>query len=223
MASAGATAAFTAADAQKNFEQSVVLSLHLWPGLTVAVQNGWGGEDSSDKRDWFAGAVADLFAPFDKIINSVAVPRADSAGTAPEEPDAPYVEEFLLQVMLDEFDVNIDDDSAYDVAKEIVRLRAECARGRFDDVSELRNRWESRKGKKVAVLVQADPDADDDDDDDDEDDDDDDDDDDDEDRNGREINDDIEMDKAPQLVSAPKEKPPTEVDEDGFTKVTKRR
>lgn len=203
------------ADAQTNFEQAVALSLHLWPALTLAVQNGWGGEDSADKRDWFAGAVSDLFAPFDKVVNAVAVPCADAAGSVPEEPDPPYVEEFLLQVMVDEFEVDIDDDSAYDVAKEIVRLRADCARGRFDDIAQLRSRWESRKGKKVAAVAQANPDADDDDDDDDDEDDDE--------GGGGRVNNDIDMDEAPQLVSAPKEKPPPEVDEDGFTKVTKKR
>lgn len=200
-----------AAAAQSNFEQSVALSLHTWPALTLAVQNNWGGEASGDKRDWFAGAVTDLFTPFEKIANGVAAPKTTEPSE--EEPDAAYVEEFLLQVMMDEFDVNVDDESGFDVAQQIVKLRADCARGRFDGVEELRNKWESRRGKKVEAVQQPGQDEDDDDSDDSGDWEDDD------DEGGA----DVDMDDAPQLVASTKEKPPPEVDEDGFTKVTKRR
>ncbi|KAJ4293751.1 rRNA accumulation- protein [Collariella sp. IMI 366227] len=94
------TSAPSPATCQTNFEQSVAITLHLWPALTLAVQNNWGGPDSSDKRDWFAGAIVDLF---------------------PDED----VEAVLLQVMLDEFEVNVDDDSAFEVAEQVVRLRGE--------------------------------------------------------------------------------------------------
>ena len=46
---------------QAAFDNGIWYALSLWPALHVAVQNSWGGPDSSEKRDWFAGAVSDLF------------------------------------------------------------------------------------------------------------------------------------------------------------------
>ena len=36
--------------------------LSNWSALCLAVQNSWGGPESAEKRDWFAGAVSDLIA-----------------------------------------------------------------------------------------------------------------------------------------------------------------
>ncbi|EQB46864.1 Pre-rRNA-processing protein TSR2 [Colletotrichum fructicola] len=195
----------TAEACQSTFEQAVALSLHMWPALSLAVQNHWGGPDSADKRDWFAGAVAELFPAYTKIANGQAVP----ASNAIEEPDTEYIETFLLQVMVDEFEVNVDDETGFDVAERIIKIRADCAKGKFEAVDELRKNWESRKGAKVDGLYKkiegGDQETDwEDDSEDDED-------------------GDVDMDEAPQLVAAPKEKPQPEVDEDGFTMVTKKK
>lgn len=204
---------------QARFEQGVALSLNLWPALTLAVQNNWGGPDSADKRDWFAGEVADQFPPLTNPTTAAAATSGSGTTTTSsqqtpgekEEPDAEYLEELILQVMLDEFEVNVDDDTAFDVATEIVRLRGQCARGQFDEVDRLLERWQARKGEKVHFKHGEDQDGEtdweDDDDEADEDSDDD-------------------MDDAPALVesAAPKkEKAPPEVDDDGFTKVTRKR
>lgn len=201
---------------QSRFEQGVALSLNLWPALTLAVQNNWGGPDSSDKRDWFAGEVASQFPPFPSSTSSS---NTASNGTASqqaqqgdqEEPDAEYLEELILQVMLDEFEVNVDDDTAFDVATEIVRLRSQCARANYDEVDRLLARWQARKGEKVHFKHGEDQDGETDwEDDDDE-----------------EGDSDDDMDEAPALVesAAPpkKDKAPPEVDDDGFTKVTRKR
>lgn len=115
--------------------------------------------------------------------------------------------------MLDEFEVNVDDDSGYDVAVEIVRLRGQCARGSFDEVDRLRARWEARRGVKVVMEKGEDQDGDTDWDD----------------TDGEEdgAGEDEEMAEAPALVPAAaapkKEKKEPEVDEDGFTTVTRKR
>lgn len=203
---------------QSRFEQGVALSLNLWPALTLAVQNNWGGPDSADKRDWFAGEVADQFPPFSNSNAATASATTTTNGQQSqggaqeqkEEPDAEYLEELILQVMLDEFEVNVDDDTAFDVATEIVRLRGQCARGNFEEVDRLLARWQARKGEKVHFKHGEDQDAETDWEDDDDDNDDSDD----------------EMDEAPALVEAapPKmDKAPPEVDDDGFTKVTRKR
>ncbi|KAL6409517.1 hypothetical protein AUP68_05892 [Ilyonectria robusta] len=185
---------------QSNFEQGVAYALHLWPALTLSVQNQWGGPDSADKRDWFAGAIAELFPEF------VDTPLAKAV----EEPDLEDVETMLLQIMVDEFEVNVDDDSGTEVATNIMKVRAGCAIGQFDDVDALRTRFMNRNGTKVDQMFKKADDADQDtdwesDDSDDED-------------EGA----DVEMDDAPQLV-APKQKQEPQVDEDGFTMVTKKR
>ncbi|KFZ12585.1 hypothetical protein V501_04138, partial [Pseudogymnoascus sp. VKM F-4519 (FW-2642)] len=80
----------------------ISLSLFLWPALTLAVQNNWGGPSSSDKRDWFGGAISEYV-------------------TSSTEVDEEDVEAMLVQVMLDEFEVAVDDGSAGEVADDIIR------------------------------------------------------------------------------------------------------
>lgn len=177
--------------------------------MTLAVQNGWGGADSVDKRDWFAGATVDLFPAF------IDAAQGRQTSTA-EEPDVEYVETFLLQVMIDEFDVNTDDDSGLEVAGNIVRARAQCAVGQFDEVRKLAERFQNLKGNNVGAMFRqaedVDQDTDWESDDHDED-------------HGEDCDEhseggiDVGMSDAP----ARKEKPAPEVDEDGFTKVTNKR
>ena len=172
------------------------------------MQNGWGGADSADKRDWFAGAVVELFPDFTDA--APATPAA--AAAAAEEPELEDVETVLLQVMVDEFDVNVDDDSGAEVAKQILRARTQCAAGQFDEVDSLRERFANLGGKKVDGIFKKADDADQDTDwesgDDDNDDD-----------SGQ----DVDMGEAPALAPAPRERPAPQVDEDGFTVVTKKK
>jgi len=120
----------------------------------------------------------------------------------------------LLQIMDDEFDTIVDDGSAFEVAEQAVRLWRECGRGVFREVEALARRWEAVRGQKVSALfkqgeaVDQETDGSSGDDEEEEDDDD----------------DDVEMgDAPPALVAAPKERRPPEVDDDGFTKVTKKK
>ena len=117
---------------------------------------------------------------------------------------------FLLQVMLDEFEVNVDDESGFEVAEQIVRLRRDCEKGDFSEIRALKERWDQRGGRDVLQgqfkeqqRTEEEDETD-----------------------GSEEEDepedmDVDMGEAPQLV--PKEKPVPEVDEDGFTKVTKKK
>ncbi|KAK3333950.1 putative 20S pre-rRNA protein [Cercophora scortea] len=213
------------ATCQSNFEQGVAFALHLWPALSLAVQNKWGGHDSESKRDWFAGAIVDLFSDLTTLSPSTLLqlqqpnPQQSTSTTtttsnAIDEPDQADVESVLLQVMLDEFEVNVDDDSALEVAEQVMRVRGECIRGRFDEVEKLRGRFASKigGGEKVQAMFkeveakdeEGEWDTDEEDDEDEEDD-----------------SEDDEMTDAPPLV-ARKEKEAPEVDEDGFTKVKRK-
>ena len=208
---------------QNNFEQGVAITLHLWPALTLAVQNNWGDGDAADKRDWLAGVIVDMFPSFIDLAkkptttttatSTSATPAAtksqSAAAAVPEEPELEEIETTLLQVMLDEFDVNVDDDTGFETAEQVMRVRAQCAKGNFEEVNKLRTRWEAGKGKKIVMQQAADPDQDTDWESADEDDED--------------GDSDIDMDEAPALAKAPKEKEEPEVDEDGFTKVSRKK
>ena len=162
------------------------MTLSSWPSLTLAVQNLWGGPDSSEKRDWFAGAISDLIA---------ATPDAD----------VEYLEEFLLQIMNDEFDVNVDDDSGAEVAAKIVGLRRLTLLGDFAKIDEMYKQWAERQSKGGAGInfkqVTRDED------------------DDDTDWDSDDMDEDNGGDEAPPLVQMPKKKAEPKVDEDGFTEV----
>jgi pre-rRNA-processing protein TSR2 len=126
----------------------------------------------------------------------------------PDE-DAEWIETFLLQVMLDEFEVNVDDESGFEVAEQIMRLKKDCVKGDFGEVEEMRARWESKKGKDDvgSMFKKAERNEEEDE------------------SSGSEEGDedeDVEMDEAPQLVRA-REPVVPEVDSDGFTKVTKKK
>jgi len=191
------------ATCQSNFEQGVALTLHTWENLTLAVQNEWGGPDSADKRDWFAGTIVELFPDLTKPQN------ARSSGLVSEdvqEPDLIDVRERLLQVMEDEFEVVIDDGTDATIAEQIMRLRKSCIKGQFSEVEALQQKWSAKKDKKVIFHRGEDQDAETDWETDDEDDD-----------------GDVEMEEAPKLMPTPREKLVPEVDEDGFTKVTRKK
>jgi pre-rRNA-processing protein TSR2 len=177
---------------QQAFELSVWYTLSLWPALHVAVQDHWGGADSSDKRDWFAGAVADLLR------------------TQPAT-DHDDLVVFLLQVMQDEFDCNVEDDSEEEIARGLLEVRRRV----FEEsdvgvLGGLEARWRNRGQIKTNIqIVENDQEVGDDE------------------EWGDEVEDedgDINMtaaeDIVPDLVPAlRKEKAEPEVDEDGFTKV----
>jgi pre-rRNA-processing protein TSR2 len=183
----------------------------------MAVRDQLGGPDSADKRDWFCGAVVDLYPEFTASTITTAETNTPAATnqTAPktgEEFDNSDIQEFLAGVMQDEFELILEegDPMLWQVAEQIVRIRRDCAKGNFANVEALRTRWEQGRGRSVDHLFKRgeDPAQETDGDSEDEDDED-----------GK----DIEMDEAPSLVREPKERPEPELDEDGFTKVTRKK
>ena len=183
--SSSAHAAQTAAQ----IDLLISLHLHSWSALALAVQNQWGGPTSNDKRDWLAGAISDLLA-------------------SGEVNDADELEEVLIQVMLDEFEVVVDDGSAAEIAASLVRDRQRILQGNFSELENMFARWEEKQKrgpeklpfKMVAVEEDDNQDTDWD--------------------SSVSEGEDVEMHQAPQLVPATRqENSAPEVDEDGFTKV----
>jgi pre-rRNA-processing protein TSR2 len=185
---------------QAKFELGIALTLAAWPALTLAVQQEWGGAESADKRAWLAGAVADLFA---------SRPSTDAAD----------VEDLLLQVLGDEFNVALEDGSEAVVAAAIIALRHDTAAGEFTRVDQLWRAWKERGGKEGVTAVRVGGAEDGDEGDEDEDDEED----GDEDGDEAEEEGDVEMGDTPAATSSSRRRTEPEVDEDGFTKVVHRR
>lgn len=180
---------------QTKFDLSIALTLATWPALTLAVQNSWGGPQSAEKRDWFAGAISELIE---------STPDAD----------VEYMEEFLLQVMNDEFEVHIDDSSGEEIAAKIVGLRKLTLQGNFSMVDEMFATWQQRQsgGGGTVQFRHVERGEDDDETDWDSDDGEDD-----------SADEDMEMEQAPPLVKIPKEKVQPTIDADGFIEVIGKR
>ncbi|EPS97831.1 hypothetical protein FOMPIDRAFT_1024879 [Fomitopsis schrenkii] len=167
------------------FARGVIARLTIWPALRVAVAENWGGPAGAEKRTWLASELVDAFE------------RENPS------PDAPYVEEMLLQVMQDEFETVLEDGSAEVVAKDIVAMWDAVHGGRSELVMKFEAHAEKTKGKKIQVEEAAGDD------------------DDWSDESGSEDGSDDE-DEAPMLVDSRQTKPQKQepvVDEDGFTVV----
>lgn len=130
-----------------------------------------------------------------------------------ETPDADveYMEEFLIGVMNDNFDVHVDDGSAEEVAAKIVGLRKLTLQEDFTLVDEMYGKWQERQSKggdiklnvKFVEGLDDGQDTDWDSDDIDE--------------------EDVEMDEAPPLIKKPKVKVEPMIDDEGFTEVVNRK
>lgn len=181
---------------QSKFDLAIALCLSTWSALTLAVQNSWGGPDSSEKRDWFAGAISDLIS------------------TTPDA-DVEYVEEFMLQIMNDEFDVNVEDGSGEEISAKIIGLRKLTLQGDFTMVDDMYSKWQERQSKGGGGKInfqhvtrddnedETDWNSDD--------------------IDEEEADDDVEMGEAPALLKVPKEKVQPRVDDEGFTEVVSKK
>ncbi|KAL2861296.1 Pre-rRNA-processing protein TSR2-domain-containing protein [Aspergillus pseudodeflectus] len=173
--------------ASSYLDLGVTLAINAWPALTLAVTSNWGGPTSSDKRDWLCGAISEML-----------VDRPET--------DAEDLEDVLIQVMNDEFDVVVDDESAGEVAERIMEVRKAVEKGEFEAVRQMWAEWEAKRGQRGSAVagfrrgedVEQETDEEESDDDD---------------------EGDVDMGEAPALVRAPRERVEPEVDEDGFTKV----
>ena len=169
----------------------ISLSLHNWAALTIAIENSVDTQIAQDKRDWFSGAISELF-------------------TSNQIKDADDLEEVLLQVMDDEFDVRVEDDSEVEVAQKLWRGRDTVLSGEFGEVDAMYERWsekQKRGGEKVQFTRVEEPE-------------------DGQDTDWSEEEGDEEIGNSPGLAAAqkpPKQRTEPELDEDGFIQVVGRR
>jgi pre-rRNA-processing protein TSR2 len=119
------------------------------------------------------------------------------------DPDLEDVETTLLLAVLDEFELNVDDGTGFEVAQTIMRIRKQTLEGDFGEVQEMQRKWDEKDNvERIEFQVVANDDNDTDWDSDD----------------VESSGEDVEMAEAP--IEKPKlDKVNAEVDEDGFTKV----
>lgn len=113
------------------FARGVIARLAIWATLRIAIQENWGGPHGPAKRTWLASAIVDAFQE-----------------QSEHPPDDQYIEEMLLQVMVDEFDTIIEDGSAESVAEDVVRLWEETQTGKTELLLKFEELAEKTKGKK---------------------------------------------------------------------------
>ncbi|EMG46714.1 Pre-rRNA processing protein TSR2, partial [Candida maltosa Xu316] len=125
---------------QAKFELGVCMAVYKWEELTTAVDNLWGGPKSSEKRDWISGIVIDLFNE-SKIV------------------DIQLIEETLLYAMVDEFDTQIDNDSALEIAYLIIKFYRDVMIEKYATIDELYEKWQAKQNTKSVhkVHVENDP------------------------------------------------------------------
>ncbi|XP_028669150.2 pre-rRNA-processing protein TSR2 homolog [Erpetoichthys calabaricus] len=102
-------------EARELFGNAVRAVLETWPVLKIAVENGFGGVYSQQKADWMVGAVQQYF--FDNV-----------------DLQQYEVEDFLAELLNNEFDTVVEDDSLPQVALQICKLFSSCSQGHLIEV-----------------------------------------------------------------------------------------
>ena len=127
-----------------SFAKGVIARLELWPALRIAVQNGWGGPDSTQKRTWIASVIVDTFEQ------------------QPAPPNAEYIEEMLLQIMDDEFETVIEDHSVESVANDITNLWRDIHLGDLTGLQRLEQQADAISNRPILAqpVLSEGPDAD---------------------------------------------------------------
>jgi pre-rRNA-processing protein TSR2 len=134
------------------FARGVIARLEHWPALRIAVEQGWGGPSSREKRRWLASEIVDAFSTSTSHNSNSNSNDGDGDGDTSmsmsmSTPGADYIALMLAQVLEDEFDATFEDGSVEAVAEDIVALW-----GAGEDVVGMWERKaESVRGKKVDV------------------------------------------------------------------------
>ncbi|XP_017322991.1 pre-rRNA-processing protein TSR2 homolog [Ictalurus punctatus] len=99
------------------FSEAVRAVLETWPVLQIAVDNGFGGVFSQQKADWMVDAVQQYFH--------------DNSDLEQDE-----VEDFLSELMNNEFDTVVDDGSLPQVAQKVCVMFQQCKQGKLAEVRQ---------------------------------------------------------------------------------------
>ncbi|NXA14996.1 TSR2 protein, partial [Sapayoa aenigma] len=121
------------AEARALFAEGVAAVLGGWAALQLAVDQGFGGPQGPEKAAWLSSALLDFFT--------------QNADLEQEE-----VEEFLAEVMDNEFDTVVEDGSLQQVSQELLTLFSRVQRGDFGGVGAALGAL-ARRGPALAVAL----------------------------------------------------------------------
>nr|KAF6271923.1 TSR2 ribosome maturation factor [Pipistrellus kuhlii] len=129
-------------DLRALFRAGVRAALEAWPALQIAVENGFGGVHSQEKAEWLGGAVEEYFSR-----------NADL--------ELDEVEDFLGELMTNEFDTVVEDGSLPQVSQQLQTMFYHYQRGDGATMKELTSHIIQRKRRVRATALATDKQADD--------------------------------------------------------------
>uniref|UniRef100_A0A8C9PT11 Pre-rRNA-processing protein TSR2 homolog n=1 Tax=Spermophilus dauricus TaxID=99837 RepID=A0A8C9PT11_SPEDA len=123
-------------DARALFRAGVRAVLEAWPALQIAVENGFGGVHSQEKAEWLGGAVEDYF-----------IRNADL--------ELDEVEDFLGELMTNEFDTVVEDGSLPQVSQQLQTMFHHFQKGDGAALREMASHITQKKCKVKATALKA--------------------------------------------------------------------
>ncbi|XP_014669544.1 PREDICTED: pre-rRNA-processing protein TSR2 homolog isoform X2 [Priapulus caudatus] len=124
-------------DQQRVFRESVCKLMDGWAALQLAVEQGFGGVHSQQKEIWFCEVIYQFFQ--------------DNAGLDPLE-----VEDFISELMNNEFETMVEDGSLQHIAKVLCQYFNLCAQGKTTEVvNELEKIPDRNKVREVVTMSAA--------------------------------------------------------------------
>ncbi|KAI9504096.1 Pre-rRNA-processing protein TSR2-domain-containing protein [Coemansia spiralis] len=114
------------------FIEGVDHILAKWTALELAVQNGWGGRSTQKKRENMVDEVVEYF---DRLVQKR------------QAVESTELEELLVDIMGEDFNVMLEDGSEKEVADRICQIFEECKQGNFATVDRLADERDAREAK----------------------------------------------------------------------------
>ncbi|KAJ2374396.1 rRNA accumulation- protein [Coemansia sp. RSA 2607] len=114
------------------FIEGVDHVLEKWTALSLAVTNMWGGEKTKEKRDNMVDEIVEHF---------------DGIAAKKKTPEATDLEDMLLDIMDEDFNISLEDQSEKEVAKILITIYNECRTGNFSTVDKLADERDAREAR----------------------------------------------------------------------------
>ncbi|XP_058147048.1 pre-rRNA-processing protein TSR2 homolog [Dasypus novemcinctus] len=121
-------------DSRALFGAGVRAALEAWPALQIAVENGFGGAHSLEKAEWLGNAVEEYF-----------IRNADL--------ELDEVEDFLGELMTNEFDTIVEDESLPQVSQQLQTMFHHFQRGDGAALREMASHIIQRKCRVSATAL----------------------------------------------------------------------
>ncbi|XP_040902528.1 pre-rRNA-processing protein TSR2 homolog [Toxotes jaculatrix] len=122
------------ASSRELFTEGVRAVLHTWPVLQIAVDNGFGGVYGQQKADWMVDVVQKYFH--------------DNADLQQYE-----VEDFIAELMDQEFDTVVDDGSLPQVSVSLLQVFSQWQQGALQQLQHTINTLTQKKSQRAKVTA----------------------------------------------------------------------